>query len=321
MTTTHCILAAFALDLLLGDPRWLPHPVRLMGLLAGLFERVARKLLRWERAAGAVTAVCLLVCCGGAAFGALELAGALHPWARDAVAILVIYSSIAARDLVRHSSDVYKALLSHDLPEARRRVGMIVGRDTAELDEGEVARAAVESVAESIVDGVTSPLFFALVAGPVGACVYRAANTMDSMFGYKNARYLRFGWAPARLDDLANWIPARLTAPLIVAAAFLLGHRSRDSLRILKRDARNHSSPNSGLAEAAVAGALGVRLGGANVYFGEPVEKPTIGDPRASLCPTHIQQANALMLAAAVLFLALGLAVRQGVILLWGRWG
>ncbi len=177
------------------------------------------------------------------------------------------------------------------------RVAAIVGRDTQQLDEAGVVRAAVESVAESTVDGVTAPLFFAAIAGPVGAMVYRAVNTLDSMFGHQDDRYRRFGWAAARIDDLANYLPARLTAPLIcLAAALWISSRSgRAALRILARDGRKHASPNSGLAEAAMAGALGVQLGGVNYYDGEPLEKPTIGDAVVPLSPRHIRVANALM--------------------------
>jgi adenosylcobinamide-phosphate synthase len=209
---------------------------------------------------------------------------------------------------------VFRPLAAGDLPLARQRVAMIVGRDTDQLDEAGIARAAVESVAESTVDGVTAPLFFALIAGPVGAMVYRAVNTLDSTFGYKDGRYLHFGWASARIDDVANLIPARLTAPLIAAAALLLRQRPLQSLKILLRDGRKHESPNAGLPEAAMAGALGVQLGGLNTYGGEPLDKPTIGDPLVPLAARHIPQANALMFATAGLFLGLGLAARALVV-------
>jgi adenosylcobinamide-phosphate synthase len=168
-------------------------------------------------------------------------------------------------------------------------------------------------VAESTVDGVTAPLFYAVIAGPLGAVVYRAVNTLDSLFGHKDARYRQFGWAAAKIDDVANYLPARLTAPLLCVAGMLLGQRSLGAWRVLRRDRRNHESPNAGLAEAAMAGALGVQLGGRNYYAGEPLEKPSIGDPLVPLSPRHIPAANALMFVAAGLFLALCLAVRVGV--------
>jgi adenosylcobinamide-phosphate synthase len=249
----------------------------------------------------------------------IRLAGWFHPWAADAVAIVAIYTTVAARDLARHSMAVYRPLAGGDLAAAREAVGMIVGRDTGGLDAAGVARAAVESVAESTVDGVTAPLFYAMVAGPAGAMVYRAINTLDSMFGHKSERYLHFGCAAARIDDVANYIPARLTAPLIALAAAGRGRCGR-SLRILWRDGRKHESPNSGLAEAAMAGALGVELGGTNYYQGEALAKPTIGDAESPLAAGHIGRANGLMFASAAIFLAIGLAVRAGVGWLWGIW-
>lgn len=320
MRLEYQILAAAALDLLLGDPRWLPHPVRGIGWLAARLELFARRALRHERLAGIVASLIIYAVAGLAAWGVVQLAGRWHPRAGDAAAIVVIYTTIAARDLTRHSAAVYDALRAGDLPEARRRVALIVGRDTEQLEEPEVVRAAVESVAESTVDGVTAPLLFAALGGPAAAMVYRAINTLDSMFGHQDARYGRFGWAAARIDDLANYLPARLTAPLVCAAALLVGQRPANAARILFRDGRRHRSPNSGLTEAAMAGALGVQLGGVNYYAGEPCDKPTLGDPLVPLAPHHIRKANALMLLAAGLFLALCLAARAGIVQLLEIW-
>ncbi|OGR02879.1 MAG: cobalamin biosynthesis protein CobD [Deltaproteobacteria bacterium RIFOXYD12_FULL_53_23] len=239
----------------------------------------------------------------------------LHPWLGTAVSIFLLYTTIAARDLVRHSTDVYTALATGDLPEARRRVGMIVGRDTANLDEAGVARAAVESVAESMVDGVTAPLFFALLGGPMAAMLYKTVNTMDSMFGYKNERYLKFGWAAARLDDIVNFVPARLTSMLIPAAAFLLRLDVKGALFILLRDRGRHASPNSGHTEAAVAGAIGIQLGGPNLYFGQLLEKPSIGDPIRPIEPQDILRVNRLMLAGSCLTFIFLLTLRYQIVL------
>jgi len=320
MRLEYQILLAVLLDLLIGDPRWLPHPVRLIGWVAARLETITRAVLP-ARAAGVLTALAVVAAAGGAAWGLVRLAGTIHPYAAVAVSIALIYTTIAARDLAQHSMSVYRALVQGDLPEARKRVGLIVGRDTADLDERGVTRAAVESVAESIVDGVTAPLLFAAIAGPVGAMVYRAINTLDSMFGYKNERYLRFGWASARLDDAANFIPARLTAPLICLATWLLRGQARQSWKVLRRDARNSTSPNSGFAEAAVAGALGVQLGGLNYYFGKPSPKPMIGDPLVELDKRHIPAANALMFASVGCCLAVFLAARVGILCLWAQCG
>ena len=194
-----------------------------------------------------------------AAWGAIRLAAAVHPLGgRRGRRSVVIYTTIAARDLARHSMAVLRPLAAGDLVEARRRVAAIVGRDTDRLDEAGVVRAAVESVAESTVDGVTAPLFFAVVAGPVGAMVYRAINTLDSMFGHQDERYRQFGWAAARIDDVANYLPARLTAPLVCLAALLAVRGMRPvavpAANLLRDGAAKHASPNAGLTEAAMAG-------------------------------------------------------------------
>ena len=340
MRLEYQILSAVAIDLILGDPRWLPHPVRGIGWLAARLEALSRRALGATRFAGLFAAISTYVMAGLAAWGAIRLAGMMHPWAADTVSVFVIYTTIAARDLARHSMAVFRPLVAGDLVAARRRVAAIVGRDTQQLDEAGVVRAAVESVAESTVDGVTAPLFFAAIAGPVGAIVYRAVNTLDSMFGHQDDRYRRFGWAAARIDDLANYLPARLTAPLICLAAAMLRmgkamypahsvcrcQRHTEcagyiaSLRILARDGRKHASPNSGLAEAAMAGALGVQLGGTNYYDGEPLEKPTIGDATVPLAPQHIPQANALMFLTTGLFLAACLLLRGGTLHLYHAW-
>jgi adenosylcobinamide-phosphate synthase len=314
------IIAAVLLDLVLGDPRWLPHPVRALGRLAAGLERVSRRWIANPRAAGILAALAVYAAAGGTAWGAIRLAGRLHPWAGQAVSVLVLYTTLAARDLAQHSGAVFAALSAADLPAARRRVARIVGRDTEGLDEAGVVRAAVESVAESTVDGVTAPLFYALVFGPAGAMVYRAVNTLDSLFGHRDQRYAEFGWAAARIDDLANFLPARLTAPLICLAALALGQRPLGAWRVLRRDGRRHESPNAGLSEAAMAGALGVQLGGRNTYDREVLDQPIIGDPRVPLDRRHIRAANALMWATAALFVSLGVAVRIGALELLDAW-
>lgn len=298
------ILIAILLDQLLGDPRWLPHPVRIIGAACTGCERLTRAVLP-PFAAGICSVALILGLTGAATWGMLAGATLLHPWLGSLVSILLLYTTIAPRDLVRHSTEVYTPLAAGDLPEARRRVAMIVGRDTAALGEAGVARATVESVAESMVDGVTAPLFFAVLGGPMGAMLYKAINTMDSMFGYKNERYRAFGWAAARLDDLANFIPARISSLMIPAAAFLLRLDAKGSFSILLRDRRKHASPNSGHTEAAVAGALGVQLGGPSPYFGRMVEKPTLGKAVRSIEPQDILRANRLMLLSSAITLLL----------------
>ncbi len=303
------IVLALLIDTVVGDPRRLPHPVRLIGRLAAGSENLCRKLVRSERAAGVCAVLLILAATGLGGWGAIRLAALIDPRAGELVSVLIIYSCFAARDLISHSSRVYAALEQDDLAEARRRVGMIVGRDTSELDGQGVVRACVESVAENTVDGITAPLFWAAVGGPIGVLLYKAVNTMDSIFGYKNERYFDFGWAPARLDDLLNWLPARITAVLMVAAARFSRLSAPDAWRIFRRDRHNHASPNAGQSEAAMAGALGFRLGGPAVYFGRPVFKPVIGDDTMSPVPGHIDQANRLAVATTALMAVLSVSV------------
>ena len=310
MRLEYQVLAAFGIDLVLGDPRWLPHPVKFIGRFAAAIETPLRRAIPNARMAGVLAVLAVLTVAGGAAFLAIAAAGWLHPALADAVSIALLYTCFAGRDLARHSSRVYQALAGDDLPEARRRVAMLVGRDTESLDEPEIVRATVESVAENMVDGVTAPLLFAVIGGPLGAILYKAVNTLDSTFGYKNERYLQFGWASARLDDAVNFIPARITAPLTAFAAALLGLRPAGAWRIFRRDGRNHPSPNSGLTEAAVAGALGVQLGGVNSYFGVASTRPHMGDPLCPLARVHILQTNRLMLLTSLLALAIFLGIR-----------
>jgi adenosylcobinamide-phosphate synthase len=240
----------------------------------------------------------------GLAFVLLKGAYAVNPWLGFAVAVIISWSCLAARSLHRESQLVAEALGRGDLTAARRYLANIVGRDTAELDEAEIWRATVETVAENTSDGVIAPLFYLCLGGPLLAIAYKAVNTLDSMVGYRNERYIEFGRASARFDDLANFIPARITGLLMVAAAPLFGLSARNAWRIMRRDGRNHSSPNSGIPEAAVAGALGVRLGGTNLYGGRPVEKPTIGDAVQLLSLASWRGAVMLMYGAEALLLA-----------------
>jgi adenosylcobinamide-phosphate synthase len=295
------VLGAVLLDLLLGDPRWLPHPVVGIGRLIALLERVLRRLVPHERAAGVLLLLLTVGITAGASAALLAVARAASPLLGTAVAAFLGYTCLAARSLHGESRPVAAALDRDDIAAARTALSRIVGRDTVGLDAAECWRATVETVAENGSDGVIAPLFFLMLGGPVLALAYKAVNTLDSMVGYKSERYLRFGWASARCDDLANWVPARLTGLLMVAAAPLAGLSGRNAWRIMARDGRNHSSPNSGIPEAAAAGALGVRLGGTNRYFGSLVEKPTIGDPLRPLSGAAYRGVVRLMYGAEVL--------------------
>ena len=304
------IFTALGLDLLFGDPRRLPHPVKLIGRLAASLEEPARRLIYDPRMAGTVTALTVILITAGTTLGIIYGARQIDPLFGDFISIVLLYTTIAARDLADHSTSVHRALVAGDLPEARRRVSRMVGRDTDSLDEPGVVRAAVESVAENTVDGVIAPLFFAILAGPVGAMTYKAVNTLDSTFGYKNKRHARFGWASAKIDDAANYIPARLAVPLLAAAALILGMKPKAAWHMGVRDGRNHASPNSGWSEATVAGALGVRLGGPLLRKGKPEPLPTLGDPLTPLNRGHIRKANALMFAATGIAVIVFLALR-----------
>ena len=280
---TALILAAVLLDLILGDPRALPHPVVAIGRLISFLETPLRRLFGNARLAG----IALLVITVGSTYAcaalALQLSFAVSEAAGLVVSLYLAWVSLAARSLHLESAKVAKALGQGDLPAARVALSWIVGRETVQLDEPEIVRGAVETVAENTGDGVIAPLFYLMLGGPALAIAYKAVNTLDSMVGYKNERYLDFGWASARFDDLANYLPARLTGLLMVLSAPIIGLSGSGAWRIMRRDGRNHSSPNSGYPEAAAAGALGVRLGGPSSYFGRIVEKPTIGDASAPL--------------------------------------
>lgn len=308
------IAAALALDLAMGDPRWNWHPVRVIGRFTAWTEGVTRRMFASLRLAGYITVVVTIGVCVAVTLGLVNGAYAAAPWLGDAVSVLILYATLSARDLARHAMEVYRALAGGDLDGARRSVGMLVGRDTHALDEAGVARAATESVAENTVDGVTAPLFYAVLVGPAGAVVYKAVNTMDSMFGHKNEKYERFGWAPARLDDAANYVPARITFVVISLCAGLLGMSATRSVSTAIRDGRKHRSPNSGLPEAAFAGALGVQLGGVSHYSGVETSLPHIGEAIEPLEKEHIRGAVRLMYAVSLVSAALFLGVRHAVI-------
>ncbi|MGC8605047.1 MAG: adenosylcobinamide-phosphate synthase CbiB, partial [Desulfomonilaceae bacterium] len=273
------LLIALALDALIGDPHGWPHPVRLIAWLALNLEKVTRASIKDERIAGILTALLVMLATGSLTYCIVRIGGLFHPLLGDIISILIIYAGIAAHDLAKHARSVQDALVSKNLDIGRKRVGMICGRDTDTLNEIGVTKATIESVAENTVDGVTAPLFYGMLVGPVGVMVYKAISTLDSTFGYKNDRYWRFGWASARMDDLAAFVPSRLTSFLVPIAAWINNMRSLDSFMVLKRDRLRHASPNSGHTEAAFAGALGLRLGGPGYYQGALQDKPFIGDP------------------------------------------
>jgi adenosylcobinamide-phosphate synthase len=269
---------AYLLDVTLGDPPGWPHPVRWLGRLITGLEAPLRRSFPNPRLAGLVlTGICLLAAAGGAA-SAVSLASYFHPFLGSLAAIILMYWAIAVKDLADHARAVHRPLSLGDLPGARQALGKIVGRETSQLSEAGVIRATVETIAENTVDGVLSPLFYAALGGPPLVWAFKTASTLDSMVGYKSEPYRKFGWAGARLDDLFNWLPARLSGGLFSLAAWLTGLDWRQTWKIFCRDGRRHASPNAGWPEAAMSGALGLRLGGPNVYHGDLVDKPWLGD-------------------------------------------
>jgi adenosylcobinamide-phosphate synthase len=292
-----CTALALALDCWLGDPRWLPHPVRGMGRACLWLEpRLVRALGR-TRLAGVVLVIAIVGGSAAVAWAALALAAQLSMLLHAALATLLLYTAFAARDLDVEARGISAALGAADLPGARRALSRIVGRDTEQLSEPEVIRGAVESVAESTLDGCLSPLFWALVGGPPAALAFKAASTLDSMVGHRDERYLRFGWAAARLDDVLGWLPARVARAFFPLGAALCGLRPLGAWRIAWRDGRRSPSPNAGIPEAAAAGALGIQLGGRNTYHGEVQVRPALGDALRPLEIADIRRAVQLMYA------------------------
>jgi adenosylcobinamide-phosphate synthase len=315
------LLAGAALDAVVGDPRGWPHPVRAIGALIRLAERLARRLLarvgnrpRVVRAAGAALAVIVvaLTCLATGLF--LNVLARLGTIAALVGETLLVYWGLAARSLGR---EVFLASEAPDLSTARRELAMIVGRDSANLERPEIHRACLETVGENASDGIIAPLFWYALGGPSAMWGYKAINTLDSMNGYRNDRYRDLGWASARLDDLACLIPARLTWLLFVFAAALRRERPLAALRIGWRDGRKHTSPNSAWGEAALAGALGVQLGGDASYGGVPGSKPLLGEPHAPIDANTVRRGVYLMWIAALIALVLAWAAR--VALQWAK--
>lgn len=305
------IVVGFLLDLILGDPQSLPHPVRLMGALISKLEAFFRNKISDEKKAGTFLCVSVIIISFGIPALLLFICYKAHIVLGIAVESIMCYYLIAARCLRDESMKVYKAIEDDDTEKARCAVSMIVGRDTNVLDRNGIIRAAVETVAENTSDGVTAPLFYMAFGGAALGAFYKAANTMDSMIGYKNDKYLNFGRTAAKLDDVLNFIPSRFTALLMIISAFFLGLDGDRAFRIWQRDRRNHSSPNSAQTESAAAGALGVRLAGNAYYFGKLCEKPYIGDPVREIENEDIVRVNRMMYVSSILMLVIACVVRM----------
>lgn len=302
-------VVAFFIDALIGDPRSKFHPVVLIGNLISFLEKIFRKdsdgYIKKICKGGVLVTLVLAISYGVGVliFVLANLSGYLT--VKIFVEALALSFMISPRSLADAGREIYFLLNAENLIQARKKVGRIVGRDTDYLNEPEIVRATVETVSENTVDGIISPLFYFAVGGLPLAVAYRAVNTMDSMLGYKNEKYLYFGRVAARLDDVANFIPARITGFLFIAAAFILKLDYQNAFAMMKRDAMKHPSPNGGLAEATVAGALKIQLGGINSYFGVPHFRAYMGDPIESLKPEHILGAIRLMYTATIIFLCI----------------
>ena len=314
--STGAMITGLVLDLLFGDPYHFPHIVRLMGSLISMFDKRLRRSFsttpRGERVAGAVMACTVLVICTGVPFSVLCPCYRFLPPLGYALESFLCYQLLAVKSLQSESMKVYRSLRNGDVAGARQYASMIVGRDTGGLDRCGVTRAAVETVAENASDGVVAPLLYIALGGATLGCLYKAVNTMDSMVGYKNERYLFFGRAAAKTDDALNFVPSRLCALLMIAGAHLLRFDGKNAFRIWRRDRRKHASPNSAQTESVCAGALGIRLAGPAVYAGIIHDKPFLGDDVRPIRDDDIVKANRLMRSASVVMMILALLFRTG---------
>lgn len=299
----YVILAAIILDLLIGDPRWLPHPVIIIGKVISKVEKTLNSG-KLRKLKGTMLTIMIVIGTFICMKMILSIAGLIHPFVAVFIEIYFISTTIAIKGLQRAAKDVAIPLKNKDLPLARKKLSYIVGRDTEDLPTQEVVRGTVETVAENTVDAIIAPLFWGLIGGAPLAMAYRAINTLDSMVGYKNDRYRQFGWASARLDDLVNWVPARLTALCIWLFSWLIPHaKKRNGLVVTLRDAKKHPSPNSGWPEAMTAGLLGVELGGLNYYQGLASHRATMGNPIRVLVPKDIRNSIIYMNGAWITFM------------------
>lgn len=293
------MILGYVMDLVFGDPYWFPHPVRFIGKLISKTEKFIRKHAKSEKSLkywGILMWLVPVVTTALVTTLIVKIAS-FNKYVEIFVSAFIIYTTLSTKCLKDEATKIYNVLETGDIKKSRVQLSYIVGRDTTNLSQSEIIRATVETVAENTVDGTISPMFYGFLFGPVGAMTYKAINTLDSMVGYKNDKYLNLGCVSAKLDDVANFIPARLTAIFMPLGAFLCGMNGANSFKIAIRDRKNHKSPNCAFAEGAAAGAIGVQLGGTNIYFGKEVYKPTIGDKKRELENYDIVRMNKLMYA------------------------
>ena len=293
------MILGYIMDLVFGDPYWFPHPVRFIGKLISKTEKFIRKHAKSEKSLKYWGILMWLVPVVTTALVTTLIVKitSFNKYVEIFVSAFIIYTTLSTKCLKDEATKIYNVLETGDIKKSREQLSYIVGRDTTNLSQSEIIRATVETVAENTVDGTISPMFYGFLFGPVGAMTYKAINTLDSMVGYKNDKYLNLGCVSAKLDDVANFIPARLTAIFMPLGAFLCGMNGANSFKIAIRDRKNHKSPNCAFAEGAAAGAIGVQLGGTNIYFGKEVYKPTIGDKKRELENYDIVRMNKLMYA------------------------
>ena len=308
------IILGFLLDLIVGDPQNPIHPIRIIGSLCKTVEKFFRSILkRYLKVAGLLTWILVVFIVFIFNYLLLKVTYRINPSVTMILGSVMIYFCISTKALKIEGLKVVKYVIKDDIEGARKQLSYIVGRDTKNLDKESILKAVVETVAENMSDGVIAPLFYAGIGGAPLAFLYKAVNTMDSMFGYKNDKYIKFGYFPAKLDDVFNYIPARLSGYFIVVVSFILGLDYKNSFKIYKRDKNNHSSPNSAHPEAAVAGALNVQLGGPNYYFGKLVEKQTIGDDREKIDINKVNNTNNILYCSAVLGCIMALIINWSI--------
>ncbi len=309
MLTVLAIASGFILDLIFGDPHWLPHPICLIGNLIAYMEKLLRKIFGSNESNLLVGGLALVLIVTTVSFSVpyfiLKWAGSISPLFVFVLETIMFYQIFATKCLENESMKVYTELKKGDLAAARKQLSWIVGRDTQDLSDEEVTKAAVETVAENTADGIIAPMFFMFIGGAPLAFLYKSINTMDSMVGYKNEKYLYFGRCAAKLDDIANYIPARLAGIFMIAASFFLNYDYKEAAKIFMRDRYNHLSPNSAQTESVCAGALNIQLGGGHFYFGKFVPKDTIGDDIRPVKADDIKSINNLMYLTAIISLVI----------------
>lgn len=311
------ILLGFILDTIIGDPYKLPHPIRWIGSFISILEKLCRKIAKSNTMLmilGAILVFIVVFVSGGITLLVLKLAS-FNKYAYLIVSSVICYYMLAGKSLKTESMKVYKAFENNDTEGARKAVSMIVGRDTQSLTKEGIIKAAVETVAENSSDGVVAPLIYMLIFGPVGGVVYKAVNTMDSMIGYVEEKYFYIGKFAAKLDDVLNYIPARISGILVIISAFILRYDYKNAFMIFKRDRKKHASPNSAQTESAMAGALGVQLAGDATYFGVVHKKPYIGDKKREIENEDIKRANDIMYTMTIICLVVGFVIRS--VVMW----